>query len=99
MILMISAMIAINRKMCIKVPRLKAKNPTTHVANNTTVIKLITSPTSELRFNLKYISALNYSKNYCNQSDNKKNVNDSAGAVCKKSNCPGDDQDYCDDVK
>jgi hypothetical protein len=26
-------------------------------------------------------------------------VNDAAGAVSKKSDGPGDDQDYCDDVK
>ena len=81
------------------VPRFKAKNPTAHEATNITAIKLITSPTDQFQFQLKYTPALNYPENYCDKSNYKQDVNDSASAVCKKSDCPGDDQDYCNDVK
>ena len=84
--------------MCIKMPMLKAKNPTAHAAINTTAIRLSISFTL-YRLYLKYTSSLDYSEYYCDKCNNKKYVNDSAGAVSKKSDGPGDYQDYCDDVK
>ena len=48
---------------------------------------------------LKYTSTLYYSENYCNNCNNQKYMNDSAGAVSKKSDRPGDYQYYRDDVK
>jgi hypothetical protein len=48
---------------------------------------------------LKDFSPLDNPKYYGYKSNNKKNVNDASNAVSKKSDCPNDNQDYCDDVK
>ena len=77
---------------------LKAKNPTTHAAINTTAITLSISFTL-YRLPLKDTSTLDNPEYYCNKRNYKKDVNNTAGAVSKKSDGPGDDQDYCDDVK
>jgi hypothetical protein len=81
-----------------KMPMFKAKNPTAHAAINTTAIRFSISFTL-YRLLLKYTFSLDYPEYYRNKRNNKKDVNDTAGAVSKKSNGPGDDQDYCDDVK
>ena len=48
---------------------------------------------------LKYPSALDNPKYYCNYCNDKENVYDPAHAVADKSYCPGDDQNYCYDIK
>ena len=48
---------------------------------------------------LKDSPPLNDSENNCNNCNYQKNVNDTTGAVSKKTDCPSDDQDYCDDIK
>jgi len=44
-------------------------------------------------------SSFNNPEYYCNNSNNKKNVYDASNTVGKKSDCPCDNQDYCDDIK
>ncbi len=46
-------------------------------------------------FVLKYVSTLYNSKYYCNDCNNKKNVNDAANVVADKSDRPCDNKDYC----
>jgi len=48
---------------------------------------------------LKDFSTLNHPKKYSNDCYNKQDVNNSTGTVGKKSDCPGDDKDDCDDVQ
>lgn len=45
---------------------------------------------------VSYVLSPDNPKYYCNYGDNQKNVNDTSNAVCKESNCPSDDEDYCD---
>jgi len=48
---------------------------------------------------LKDFFPLNNPEYYCNNSNNKKNVYEASSTVGKKSDCPCDKQDYCDDIK
>lgn len=48
---------------------------------------------------LKDFSPLNYPEYYCNNGDYEKNMYKTSGMEANKSDCPGYEQDYCDDVK
>jgi hypothetical protein len=49
----------------------------------------------QLLFESNNSSALDDSKDYCNESNNQQNVNDASDAVGKKSDSPGYNQDHC----
>jgi hypothetical protein len=44
-------------------------------------------------------SSLDHPENDGNKGNDKQNVNDASGAVCEKSDCPGNDQYNRDDVE
>ncbi len=46
-----------------------------------------------------FCSTLNDPEYYSYKSNNKKNVYDASGTVGKKSDCPTNEQDYCDEIK
>ena len=53
----------------------------------------------KLLIDLECSPALKKSDDYCDNCNNKKYMHNAAGTIGKKTDCPGNNQNYCHDVK